>query len=82
MGNIRFNFLFCLRFCKTNGGFRCDHVNITKLYNYYELPTSYCLILEYINGGDLFDAIRESKRFTEVDAVRIIKGMKVFTVFD
>ena len=40
--------------------FRCDHPNITKLFNFYELPTSYCLILEYVNGGDLFDAIRES----------------------
>ena len=38
------------------------------------MPTSYVLILEFVNGGDLFDAIRESTRFTEVDAVRIIKG--------
>ena len=53
---------------------RCDHQNVTKLFQFYEMPTSYVLILEFVNGGDLFDAIRESTRFTEVDAVRIIKG--------
>ncbi|CAG5106757.1 Oidioi.mRNA.OKI2018_I69.chr1.g2988.t1.cds [Oikopleura dioica] len=60
---------------------RCNHQNIIRLYQFFELPKSFCLVLEYVNGGDLFDAIREAKRFTEVDAGKIIKDVVAALVF-
>ncbi|CBY21214.1 unnamed protein product [Oikopleura dioica] len=60
---------------------RCNHKNICQLYQFFELPKSFCLVLEYVNGGDLFDAIREAKRFTEVDAGKIIKDVVAALVF-
>ena len=38
-------------------------MNIVKLFQFFELPKSFCLIIEYVNGGDLFDAIREAVSF-------------------
>lgn len=60
---------------------RCHHSNIVKLFQFFELPKSFCLIIEYVNGGDLFDAIREARRFTELDAGRIVRDVCNALVF-
>ncbi|CAJ1447374.1 unnamed protein product [Effrenium voratum] len=37
----------------------CDHVNITKLYNYFEDSSSISIAMEYCDGGDLEDKLKE-----------------------
>jgi serine/threonine protein kinase len=35
-----------------------DHPNIVKLYECFEDTNEYHLVMEYLEGGDLFDYIR------------------------
>lgn len=32
-----------------------DHPNIVKFYGFFEEKDNICLVLEYLNGGTLFD---------------------------
>eukprot|EP00922_Rhytidocystis_sp_ex-Travisia-forbesii_P065500 GHVS01097320.1.p1 GENE.GHVS01097320.1~~GHVS01097320.1.p1 ORF type:complete len:504 (-),score=61.19 GHVS01097320.1:558-2069(-) len=50
-----------------------DHPNIMKLYEVFEDSGYYYLVGEVYTGGELFDAIINQKRFSEVDAARIVK---------
>lgn len=50
-----------------------DHINIMKLYNFFEDNNYYYLVSDVYTGGELFDEIISRKRFYEVDAARIIK---------
>ncbi|XP_078542002.1 serine/threonine-protein kinase DCLK3 [Lissotriton helveticus] len=52
-----------------------SHPNIVKLLDEYETETEIYLIMEYVKGGDLFDAIIESVRFTEHDAALMIADL-------
>ncbi|OCT76043.1 hypothetical protein XELAEV_18031231mg [Xenopus laevis] len=49
-----------------------SHPNIVKLFSDYETDKEIYLILEYIRGGDLFDVITESIKFTEHDAALML----------
>ncbi|XP_037703029.1 serine/threonine-protein kinase DCLK3 [Choloepus didactylus] len=49
-----------------------SHPNIVQLHEVYETETEIYLILEYVQGGDLFDAIIESVKFPERDAALMI----------
>uniref|UniRef100_A0A2K6FT61 non-specific serine/threonine protein kinase n=2 Tax=Propithecus coquereli TaxID=379532 RepID=A0A2K6FT61_PROCO len=52
-----------------------SHPNIVKLHEVYETETETYLILEYVSGGDLFDAIIESVKFPEPDAALMIMDL-------
>nr|DBA24772.1 TPA: hypothetical protein GDO54_012384 [Pyxicephalus adspersus] len=52
-----------------------SHPNIVKLIDNFETDNEIYLILEYIKGGDLFDAITESIKFTEHDAALMMTDM-------
>lgn len=52
-----------------------SHPNIVKLHEVYETDTEIYLILEYVQGGDLFDAIIESVKFPEPDAALMIMDL-------
>uniref|UniRef100_A0A8C0G3C4 Doublecortin like kinase 3 n=1 Tax=Chelonoidis abingdonii TaxID=106734 RepID=A0A8C0G3C4_CHEAB len=52
-----------------------SHPNIVSLIEVYETETEIYLILEYVPGGDLFDAIIESVKFTEHDAALMITDL-------
>mmetsp|Transcript_3047 Transcript_3047/g.7287 ORF Transcript_3047/g.7287 Transcript_3047/m.7287 type:complete len:552 (-) Transcript_3047:150-1805(-) len=52
-----------------------DHPNILKLYESFEDPRRIYLILELCEGGELFDRIVTSKRFTERTAAIIVREM-------
>ncbi|XP_068940659.1 serine/threonine-protein kinase DCLK3 [Petaurus breviceps papuanus] len=52
-----------------------SHPNIVKLHEVYETATEIYLILEYVRGGDLFDAIVENVKFTEHDAACMITDL-------
>jgi len=56
------------------------HKNIGQIYSVIENPTTIFLIMEYINGGELFEYICLKQRLTELEACRfyqdIINGIE------
>ncbi|XP_028850517.1 myosin light chain kinase 2, skeletal/cardiac muscle-like isoform X1 [Denticeps clupeoides] len=51
-----------------------SHVNILQLYDAFEVKTQVVLILEYVEGGELFERIvDESSQLTEVDAMVFVR---------
>ncbi|XP_072010914.1 serine/threonine-protein kinase DCLK3 [Engystomops pustulosus] len=52
-----------------------SHPNIVKLLDDFETEKEIYLIMEYIKGGDLFDAITESIKFTEHNAALMLTDL-------
>ncbi|KAM3129044.1 hypothetical protein pb186bvf_018822 [Paramecium bursaria] len=54
---------------------KLNHPNIIKLYDFFETNEDYCLLLEYANGGSLFQSLIKTnqKRYSEPQASMIIK---------
>uniref|UniRef100_A0A8C6J2Q7 Uncharacterized protein n=1 Tax=Melopsittacus undulatus TaxID=13146 RepID=A0A8C6J2Q7_MELUD len=51
-----------------------NHVNLIQLYDAFEAKNSITLIMEYLDGGELFDRITdESYNLTELDAILFTK---------
>lgn len=50
-----------------------DHPNICRLLEVYEEPTRLLLVMEKLNGPDLFDAFAKKRRYTEKDAVEVVR---------
>ncbi|XP_064345266.1 myosin light chain kinase 3 isoform X2 [Camelus dromedarius] len=51
-----------------------SHVNLIQLYDAFESKNSFTLVMEYVNGGELFDRITEEKyNLTELDVVLFTK---------
>lgn len=44
---------------------RCKHPNIVRMYEDYDTSRHIYLVMELVKGGDLFDAISSSVKFTE-----------------
>ncbi|KAM6940701.1 serine/threonine-protein kinase DCLK2 [Xenentodon cancila] len=47
---------------------RVKHPNIIMLIEELDTPSELCLVMELVKGGDLFDAITSSAKYTERDA--------------
>ncbi|XP_062972248.1 serine/threonine-protein kinase DCLK3 [Elgaria multicarinata webbii] len=52
-----------------------SHPNIVSLIEVFETDAEIYLILEFVPGGDLFDAIIESVKFTESDAALMMTDL-------
>eukprot|EP00397_Hematodinium_sp_SG-2012_P003366 GEMP01003374.1.p1 GENE.GEMP01003374.1~~GEMP01003374.1.p1 ORF type:complete len:859 (+),score=161.73 GEMP01003374.1:57-2579(+) len=52
-----------------------DHTNIIKFYEVYEDPRFLYVVMEKCDGGEVFDKIRELRRFGEWDASNIGRQM-------
>lgn len=52
-----------------------DHPNIVKMVDFFEEPTQYFLVLEYIGGGELFDRLLDKASYTEKDARDVAETM-------
>ncbi|XP_043843536.1 myosin light chain kinase 3 isoform X2 [Dromiciops gliroides] len=51
-----------------------SHVNLIQLYDAFESKNSFTLVMEYVDGGELFDRITDEKyHLTELDAVLFTK---------
>ncbi|XP_072488223.1 myosin light chain kinase 3 isoform X1 [Notamacropus eugenii] len=51
-----------------------SHVNLIQLYDAFESKNSFTLVMEYVDGGELFDRITDEKyHLTELDAILFTK---------
>lgn len=42
-----------------------DHPHIVKIYEYFEDENHIFIVMEFLDGGELFDKIKEQEFFTE-----------------
>ena len=49
-----------------------DHPNVVKIYETYMDETHFYIVMEYCEGGELFDHIMDGGKFSEQDAAKII----------
>lgn len=54
---------------------RLRHPNIVKLYDVIDSESTLCLVLELVEGGDLFDAIAAAGKFSEPEAKRMTQDL-------
>jgi len=52
-----------------------DHPHITRLYDVYESKQELHLVMECMDGGELFDRVIEKKRFSEAEASDALRQM-------
>lgn len=50
-----------------------DHPNIIKFYETYRDDRYYRIVMEYCNGGELFEHLSKKGKFTEPEAAQIIQ---------
>ena len=50
-----------------------DHPNIVRVYEYYECHDVVFIVMEYMQGGELFDRIVEYEHYTEKQAVETFR---------
>ena len=50
-----------------------NHQNIVKLIDVFEDETNYSLVMELMEGGQLYNLIQEKERFSEDEAKLVIK---------
>jgi len=49
------------------------HKHIIRLYSAFVVNTDICLIMEYADGGELVDLVREKDGLSEIEARNIIR---------
>lgn len=54
---------------------KASHPHIVGMHEYFDTPDKLYLILDYVQGGELFDRIVDEGNFTEKDASRIARQM-------
>lgn len=53
----------------------CDHPQVIKLYEVYEADKHVHLVMEILEGGELFNRIRNKGTYTESDAIKVMKNL-------
>ena len=54
---------------------RVDHPNIVKTYDVFETKDEIHIVMEYMKGGMLYNAIEEGKHFVEADTVQLMREL-------
>jgi len=60
---------------------KLEHESVIRLFNIYESDNHIYLVLELLNGGELFDRIREKGQYNENDASILMKKLLSALVF-
>ncbi|XP_038127731.1 serine/threonine-protein kinase DCLK2-like isoform X3 [Cyprinodon tularosa] len=60
---------------------RVKHPNIIMLIEEVDTPSELCLVMELVKGGDLFDAITSSAKYTEKDAGTMVSNLAAALVY-
>ena len=50
-----------------------DHPNVTRLEDIYDTDEMMYLVMELMEGGELFDRIVEKESYSELEAIQTIK---------
>lgn len=50
-----------------------DHPNIVRLYTFFEEKDYICLVMEYLNGGTLFDYLNEVGSLSQKEAIPFLR---------
>jgi len=54
---------------------RISHPNVVKIHEIFESPTNLYIVMELVEGGDLFDRIVSKGHFTEETTLRLTKEL-------
>ena len=52
---------------------KLDHPNVIRIFDYFEDKKSYYLVMEYCEGGELFDKIKKGVKMTEREAAKVMR---------
>lgn len=52
-----------------------DHPNIVRLWHYYEEPKNYFIVMDLIDGGELFDRIVAKEMYNEREARDVVRTL-------
>lgn len=50
-----------------------DHPNVTRLEDIYDTPEIMYLVMEIMEGGELFDRIVEKESYSESEAIMAVR---------
>lgn len=57
-----------------------DHLNIIKIYDFFEESPKFFIVMDLMEGGDVFERIVQKTQYTEVDArklaIRLLTGVE------
>lgn len=54
---------------------RMDHPHIVRLYDVYESKSQLHLVMECMEGGELFERVRDHKKFSEAETAELMRQM-------
>lgn len=54
---------------------RVSHPNIVKTFDVYETTTHIHIVMEFLEGGMLYEAIEDGVRFTEADTIQFMREL-------
>ena len=52
---------------------KLDHINLVKIFDYYQDDQNYYIVMELLQGGCLFDKLTEEQFLNEFNAAKIIR---------
>lgn len=58
-----------------------NHPHVVQLHGVYEDNEAYHLVMEYCEGGELFDRIISQGHFSELDAAAVMRALLNFISF-